>query len=169
MSQTLYIMQGVPGSGKSTLAKMLMLGHDYGNNIAICSTDAYHHEDNGGKSRYVFKLERSKEYHALNQHDCRYQLEQGRSVIVDNTNIRRWEARPYVEMAVTRNIPIIFIRVTSQILTEGRYGNFKSIHEVPEEKIQYMRDNMETLTVESCLSAKYPWEVVNEKIPNPSA
>jgi predicted kinase len=151
MSQTLYVLQGVPGSGKSHLAEMIKLGHNYGNNIAICSTDIFHLENvGGGKSTYVFKPEKSKQYHALNQTDCRYQLEQGRSVIVDNTNIRCWEARPYVEMAVIRNIPVVFIRVTS---------NFKSIHGVSEETISGMKENMEDLTVESCLNAKYPWEI----------
>jgi len=141
MKNTLYVMQGVPGSGKSYVAEGLSNGLD----ADVCSTDDYFY---AGKN-YIFRPEKLAEYHGMNLKRACGLLDEGRTVILDNTNIQRWQSREYVKFAVDRNIPVVFIRVT---------GNFNTVHGVPAHKIEEMRQQMEVLTVESVLASKAPWE-----------
>lgn len=140
----LYIMQGVPGSGKSTIAEFISSGITLLEgecNCLVCSTDDYFVTGNG---HYEFKFEKLDEYHKMNfQRTCEH-LKNGLSVIVDNTNILRKHAKPYVEFAVSLNIPVVFIRVN---------GNFISTHGVPQKTIDKMREQMQNLTVESVLNS----------------
>lgn len=175
MSQVLVIMQGVPGSGKSTVADALSAVYSVNQEVKttnsetglegepipywvpayVFSTDDYFYNEKG---MYNYKKEEIGRAHEWNQARVEFELRRGSSVIVDNTNIKAWQARPYVEMAQALNIPIIFIRVSGHI-----WGN---IHGVPEEVVNRMVSDMELLTVESCLQAAYPWEqkdAVHEK------
>lgn len=147
MNQTLYIMQGPPGSGKSTIAHYIQYCHKPvdGPECFIFSTDEYHYENSPkGYPIYIFKGGKLGEYHRKNYERTIQALDRGCNVIVDNCNIKRKDCKKYVEYAVAHNIPVVFVRVT---------GNFKSIHGVPEEVIQRMRNQMETLTVESVLNS----------------
>lgn len=135
--QTLYILQGVPGSGKSTVAKVLWRGT---NNSLICSTDDYFMKDD----EYKFDPSKLGEYHEANLNKAKFALDEGATVIVDNTNIKRVHCQPYVYYAFAKNIPVVFIRVT---------GNFQSIHGVPDNVIQRMKREMEDLTLESVLNS----------------
>ncbi len=139
---TLVIMQGIPGSGKSTLAEKLAANIQ----AVICSTDSYHIDHDGV---YRFKAERSREFHAANQEKVKQLLFRGYNVIVDNTNICNWEAKPYVAAAVEAEYAVVFIRC------EASYG---SVHGVPAETIERMRKQMEPLSVANCLTAVPPWE-----------
>lgn len=149
-SPTLYIMQGIPGSGKSTLANMIlrqtMVLHKT-KRVAICSTDSFH--INPETNVFEYKPELAAIYHAQNIVQALAFMEKGYTVIVDNTNIQRWEAKPYVACAIKLGIPIVFIRVK---------GNFPNIHGVPEDVIQRMKLRMEDLSVELCLQAVSPNE-----------
>lgn len=138
----LYVMQGAPGSGKSTVARAIK-----GDNprCFICSTDDYHVID----GKYVFQPDMLRTYHAMNLGRAKAMLDMAVDVIVDNTNIRRWECREYVRYAHDKGITIVFIRV------EGRFGN---IHGVPADRVEAMRAAMESLTIESVLASKAPWE-----------
>lgn len=138
MKQVLYIMQGPSGSGKSTVAQKLA-----SERTVVFSTDDYFYED----GVYVFRPELLKVRHVANQGRTRVALEHGWSVVVDNTNIQRWQARPYVEMAVSLNIPVVFIRC------EARW---KNIHGVPDAIVDAMWEKLESLSVEGCLTAPYP-------------
>ncbi len=138
MKQVLYVMQGPSGSGKSTLAKQIQHATI---NTVICSTDDYHYED----GVYNFKVDKLAEFHQANIDRSKKALDEGKSVIVDNTNIKRWNCFAYVEYAVKSNIPVVFIRVT---------GNFKNVHGVPDKTVQIMLASMETLTVENVLTSK---------------
>lgn len=160
MQQTMVIMQGASGSGKTTVADGLAMTFYTATHCAtgricapalVCSTDDYFHEDDD--SPYSFNKTLLPKAHKWNQDRVRSGLSKGRSVIVDNTNLRKWEARPYVEMAVEFKVPVLFVRCT---------GEFANIHGVPEEVVEKMLSDMEDLSVESCLQAKYPWEKSNE-------
>ena len=164
--QVLYIMQGAPGSGKSFVAcgiKSAIFYQAPESNLnmfseyaQIASTDDFFlvlEPDGERLLHYVFNKEKIGEAHKWNQDRVREWLSKGYSVIVDNTNIKAWQARPYVEMAVALGIPVIFVRVD---------GRFQNTHGVPEEVVQKMREGMEELTVEKCLAAEYPWETPPE-------
>ncbi len=138
---TLYVMQGPPGSGKSYVANALSEGLD----ADVCSTDDYFYEG----TFYNFQPSKLVENHAKNLKRACDLLEHGRTVIVDNTNIQRWQCREYVRFAVNKGIPVVFIRCT---------GQFNTVHGVPPDKIEQMRASLEDLTVESVLNSKAPWE-----------
>ena len=135
----LIIMQGAPGSGKSSFAYKIL-------ESVVCSTDDYFETPDG----YRFDRDKIGEAHKWNQSKCRHFLDWGSSVVVDNTNIHAWEAKPYVQMAVDLGIPVVFVRCT---------GKFQNTHGVPDKVVERMRNDMEELTIERCLAAKAPWEV----------
>lgn len=133
------ILQGPPGGGKSTRARALadLTG------AVICSADDHMLE--GGK--YVFRAWKLP----LAHHACRMMaqaaLAKGLSVVIDNTNIRAWEARPYVEMVLEAGATAVFERID---------GGFTNTHGVPADKVAQMRDSMEVLSVAVCLAANPP-------------
>lgn len=132
---TLIMMQGPPGSGKSSVAVKLAAVYD----AVICSTDEYSMED----GVYVYRPEKVPGYHELNQQRTIQFLETGRSVVVDNTNIKRVHALPYVKAAVAHNIPVIFVRCC------GKYPN---THGVPAATVERMGLEMEDLSVDSVMA-----------------
>lgn len=142
--QRLIIMQGVPGSGKSTLARLMQLNPEKGEYIVVCSTDDYFTKN----GVYTFDSTKLPENHRKNFHYAIRKLSEGYTVIVDNTNIQAWQAKPYVAFAVDCNIPVEFIRCV---------GDFTSVHNVPESTVERMKSQLETLTVETVLASKSPY------------
>jgi predicted kinase len=142
MNQTLYIMQGPSGAGKSTVAQKIQFATE---GTVICSTDDLFYED----GVYNFRPSLLPAFHKKNLERTIAALEAGKSVIVDNTNIQRWQCRGYVRYAHDKGIPIVFIRVN---------GRFKNTHGVPDDKVEQMREAMEDLDVTSVLASKAPWE-----------
>jgi tRNA uridine 5-carbamoylmethylation protein Kti12 len=147
----LYIMQGVPGSGKSTTARRIADSYNHCVNppyAIVASTDDYFYDANGV---YQFNPRKLGENHKMNLERAIDFMCRGFVVIVDNTNIHAWEAKPYVQFAVENNIPVCFVRVTGD-------PSWKSTHGVPEAAIEKMKKEMENLTVESVLVSRAPWE-----------
>jgi predicted kinase len=146
MNQILIVMQGPSGGGKSTLANTHIkpLLESLGHTVRICSTDDQFKVDG------VYKFDPSKlgVYHVINQKLAVEALERGESVIVDNTNLQRWEAKPYVEAALRLDIPVSFHRCA---------GQFENVHGVPQNKVDQMRNKMEWLCVESVMDSKCPF------------
>ena len=89
--KTLYIMRGLSGSGKSTLANKLGEG-----GVVLGSDDFFMVGD-----EYVFDKEGKGYAHFWNQGRVEEAMKQGVTPIVaDNTNVRQWEMKPYVELAL---------------------------------------------------------------------
>lgn len=87
----LILMRGLPGSGKSTLAKNLA-----GPGGVVYSTDDFFMV----KGEYVYDSTKIVEYHKRNFDRTVEALKKGIEIIViDNTNIKLWEMRKYVEEA----------------------------------------------------------------------
>ena len=140
---TLYIMQGVPGSGKSTIACELA--------DLVFSTDDFFYRE----GEYKFDAAKIGEAHQWNQLRAEgAMMVGGNDIAIDNTNVKRWEAKPYVQMAERYGYAVVFVRVSS---------NFKSVHGVTQEVIERMKTNMENLSVEGCLSAEKPMPKDNKQ------
>ncbi len=149
-SPILIILQGVPGSGKSTFAKQLLEWRWAINKCAaVCSTDDYFMVGTGSERFYRWDASKLREYHAANQLRVDNLLHNGWDTIVDNTNTRRWEAKPYVLSAVKYNANVFFVRCM---------GSYANAHGVSDEKVQEMLHNQETLTMETVLASRAPWE-----------
>jgi predicted kinase len=92
------ILRGLPGSGKSYYAQNLSddLVNGDEQQYLICSTDDYFWQN----GEYQFDKNKLSEYHNLNLSRFIRALSQNIPlVIVDNTNIRRWEFIAYIEAA----------------------------------------------------------------------
>jgi predicted kinase len=145
MNQILVVLQGHSGSGKSTLGRdhlaplLRSLGHD----VVIVSTDDEFHEN----GVYRFDPTKLGINHAKAQLKCKEALAAGKSVIVDNTNTMKWEAKPYVLMAQELSIPVSFHRAT---------GNYSNLHGVPPEKVEQMKKRLEPLTLDGVLASEPP-------------
>ncbi len=127
----LTLMQGTPGSGKSTEAERIRSYWDaqpYSPGCRICSTDDFHVDG--------FDPLNLAYYHAWNLWEAEHWLAQGYSVVVDNTNILKAWAQPYIDAARRLGHAVQVVRCT---------GNYGSVHGVPAATIAWMKNNMEDL------------------------
>ena len=120
--KTLYIVRGIPGSGKSTFAKSLGGTH--------FEADMFFMKD--GEYKYdMFKI---KEAHKWCQEQTDRVLAEGEMVVVSNTFTTKKELKPYFELAKKYNI------IPTVILCQNNFG---SIHNVPEETIEKMKQRFQ--------------------------
>jgi predicted kinase len=124
--QTLYLIRGVPGSGKSTLAAELKF---CGAVDAVFEADDEFQTNNG----YVFDASQLKQAHQTCQHNTNLFLSDGYSVAVSNTSTTEKEVETYQKIA--KDFGVRFV----SLIVENRQGT-KNKHNVPEEKIQQMRN-----------------------------
>ena len=113
---TLILLRGVSGSGKSTLAGFLKRLSPWPHDRVNCvTTDDFFELGLGGAP---FSDELLDQAHQWCQSIVRSYLEQqdGRTIIVHNTNTIDWEMKPYLDMAEKHGA-----RVFSMIV-EGRHG-----------------------------------------------
>lgn len=89
--KTLYLMRGAPGSGKSTLAKQL------GGGGLILSTDDFFVIE----GQYLFNATMLGQAHNWNLQRATEAMAKGITpIVIDNTNTRAREMRPYAEAAI---------------------------------------------------------------------
>jgi len=123
----LYLIGGVPGAGKSTLAKKMVQN---GQADVHFEADMYFEKD----GEYRFDPRQLKYAHEWCQNEVEKALIAGKNVVVSNTFTMRWERETYYAMAICYSHNVEFIKLD---------GGFKSVHDVPEEKIQKMRARWE--------------------------
>lgn len=126
----LFLLRGLPGSGKSTLAKMLVGDKDYCHKEA----DMYFIDRDGN---YNFEPTKIKDAHqwCKNEIDFLMRLEHT-PIVVSNTFTQEWEMETYYKLAENYGY-----RVHS-IIIENRHEGVNQ-HNVPEDKIQIMKDRFE--------------------------
>lgn len=125
----LYLIGGVPGAGKTTLAKKMIAN---GQADVHFEADMFFEDINTGE--YKFDPKKLKAAHEWCQKNTEMSLKNGNNVVVANTFTTNWERQAYYEMAEQYGHEVEFIKVD---------GGFESIHGVPKEKIQQMRNRWE--------------------------
>lgn len=125
MKSTLYLIRGIPGSGKSSFAMQLF---NTGLVHHIFEADDYMYEE----GLYVFKPEKLSYSHRMCQSNTVQSLIEGRSVAVSNTSTTEKEVETYRKIAEECNANFV------SLIVENRH-NGVNIHNVPEDKIQQMK------------------------------
>ena len=123
----LILVRGLPGAGKSTHARIIA------NEIFRCArveADMYFIKD----GEYVFDPTKLGDAHAWCLNNTRELLSDGVSVIVSNTFTTKKELKPYFDLAKD-------LKIKPQVIL--CQGNYKSVHNVPEETIEKMRKRFE--------------------------
>lgn len=123
MIPTLHIVRGLPGSGKSTFAYDLEGVH--------LEADMYFMDESG---KYNFEKEKLHQAHQWCLTTARVLLLQGYDVVVSNTFTTMKEMQPYLDLVEKLHCSFIVTRMT---------GNWGSIHNVPEETLERMRQRFQ--------------------------
>lgn len=124
MSQTLYLIRGVPGSGKSTIGKKMLAE---GVVHAHFEADMYFTSPTG---RYDYDNTKVNLAHKWCRQQTLEAIQRGKSVVVCNTFSQPHELVPYYEMSDHYRVKLVIIRAT---------GNYQNVHGIPEEIIASMR------------------------------
>lgn len=157
--QELIIMRGIPGSGKSTKAKQLVgKGSIHSTDDVISSKGNYNEFFDNMKASGNFSM--LSVVHGENLRNAVKDMEMGVTpVVIDNTNIRPFESKPYIENALKlgyddRNISIVDIGTGGASAEELAKRN---THGVPLDKIQSMIDSHKSfgdLTIDKIMQAE---------------
>jgi len=121
----LLLIRGLPGSGKSTLAKELLHSGLYDIHL---EADMYHVR----MGRYTFNRDVVNTAHCWCLETTRVMLNIGRRVVVSNTFVTLDEIAPYMYLGFDVSI-------------EKATGDWKSVHDVPEETMDHMRKRWQEL------------------------
>lgn len=116
----LVLIRGLPGSGKSTMAKQ-----KYPSYVHL-EADMYHMVN----GKYEYDPSNIKKAHQWCYDTAIVFLNNGHDVVISNTFTQHWELKPYLSIAESLTV----------VVCTGEYG---SIHNVPEEVIQKMKDRWE--------------------------
>ena len=128
----LILLRGLPGSGKSTIGDIILFTTQ--NNQDVLSADNFFIDREGN---YVFDATRLKEAHNDCQQKCAERMKmQFSKIVVANTFTQEWEMETYFEMADRYRY-----RVHS-LIVENRHGG-QNIHDVPEDKVEQMKNRFE--------------------------
>ena len=134
--KVLTLIRGLPGSGKSTLAHTIAE-----------SKDCHHYEADDYfmvDGVYTFDPAKISAAHSYCKNATASSMKQGvESVIVSNTFTQKWEILPYIRLAKLYNYEVQLISCQS---------NFGSIHGVPEESLQRMKNRWEDFSLDDLLS-----------------
>jgi predicted kinase len=122
---TLYLVRGLPGAGKSTLAMSLFNSGLVQN---IFEADQWFVEN-----CTEFRSEFLRQAHLLCQHRTSLSLNQGFSCCVSNTSTTEKEVQVYQDIATSSGAKFV------SLVVENR-NNTKSIHCVPDETLEKMRN-----------------------------
>ena len=130
------IMRGPSGSGKSTYTKK------HYPDAYVCSADLFFHDEKGNYNFDPKLLGRAHE-------DCKRKFkkalhEKRPLVVVDNTNTKFWEMKPYIQMAREAGYDVEFVRLSTPVDVAAS----RNVHGVPLDAVKRMADRMEDLPTE---------------------
>jgi predicted kinase len=155
----MYILRGISGSGKSYLSRKILEEEgvtDNCNETHVFSSDDYFINKETGKYEYDgSKIGRAHEW---NQNRVMKAVKNNQPVIiVDNTNTQRWEAKPYVQMALENGYDIIVREPDTPWRRDAVELSKRNVHGVPLESIQKMLKRWEDdFSLDAILKSKPP-------------
>jgi predicted kinase len=151
----LIILRGLPGSGKTALASEILKKKRSGG--CVFSTNDYFMED----GEYKYNSRKVKDAHLWNISRAVGAMNEGKElIIINNTNIRKWEAKPYVLAGVNNDYNVIFMETDSLWKFDPNELSVRDTHNVSIEVIKKMlREWEDDFTVENVLDSKAPWEL----------
>lgn len=125
MEKTLFLFRGIPGSGKSTAASSL----------GLLTYEADQYFMVGGE--YKFDVTKLKNAHKWCQDQVKLSMENGQpKIAVSNTFTQEWEMDVYYELAKQFGYKVV------SMIVENRHDG-KNIHNVPDEKLEMMKNRFE--------------------------
>lgn len=144
--RNLIIMRGLPGSGKSHAAK------NFGG--FVLSTDNYFMVD----GVYQFNPTKIGQAHAETQLLTKACMEWLTPLLViDNTNIRLWEMKPYLLLAKEYNYKVSFAYPETPWANDPEECAKRNTHGVPLESVVRMHNNFEHFrSLDEILNATTP-------------
>ena len=119
----LYLVRGLPGAGKTSLARSIV------DPSRVFAADDYFYDDEGN---YHFDTDRLWPAHRHCQLAVAKAMENGEDIAVANTFTRTREMKPYMKLAEAHGYRVF------SLIVENRHGS-NSLHDVPEENIERMR------------------------------
>lgn len=129
--KTLVLLRGLPGSGKSTFANFVW------NDYAICEADKFFYDSEGN---YLFDASKLKEAHKWCRDEVEIRMKDNEAnpqyypeIVVSNTFTQEWEMDEYFKLAEKYDYMVF------TIILENRHGS-KNVHNVPDEKLEQMRN-----------------------------
>ena len=103
-SKVMFIMRGLSGSGKSTIVEALQKTYP---EHCVCSADDHFYQQDGSYKWVKTELEAAhKECQSKAEAACKADTS---VVIIDNTNVRRWEIKFYVNIAATYRYTVVLV------------------------------------------------------------
>ncbi|EGU39553.1 hypothetical protein VII00023_10499 [Vibrio ichthyoenteri ATCC 700023] len=120
----LTLIRGLPGSGKSTLAQTYQAVH--------FEADMYFELATGEYQFDPLQLEAAHQWCQAQTEDA---LKNGQDVVVSNTFVRRWEIKPYYQMAK---------RLGAELEVIEALGQYQNVHGVSPAVIEKMRSRWQS-------------------------
>ncbi len=136
----LILIRGLPGSGKSTLAQKYVDNLGY----AHFEADQYFLDESGN---YCFNPRLLERAHNWCQLAVEHSLRQKKDTIVANCFVRNFQITPYETIAIRQKADFCILQ------TNGKFG---SVHNVPQQTIDRMRQKWEVLNGYFSVYLRYP-------------
>jgi len=129
MKKTVFVLRGPSGSGKSSYCQQFL------NDAKICSSDHFHMVD----GVYVFKQANLNPAHSACFNNFMHLVYKDElKIVVDNTNIKRWEYQNYIDLALMEGYNIQIIEFMPGTLQEIKQVISRNIHDVPSDIVMKM-------------------------------
>jgi predicted kinase len=134
MNGVLFLVRGLPGSGKTSFATAIW------NDYAVCEADKFFYDKEGNYNFDGSKLREAHEWCKKevetrmidHQNNQQYYPE----IAVSNTFTQEWEMEDYFKLAEKYGYKVV------SLIIENRHGS-KSVHGVPDDKVQIMRERFQ--------------------------
>lgn len=125
------IMRGPAGSGKSTWARK-----NHPDAVVVSADHFWLVEMADGRQEYIFNIAQLPEAHQVCL--CRFidvVVAGHKKIVVDNTNIRKWQYRAYAKIARAYGYAVHIVEFRPVSISDIRKCVDRNIHGVPEETV----------------------------------